>query len=138
MSSSAGQQRFPESQFFNRLLAFSLINTIWISLLSRYAMLKGKYWIIDELLKQAETTVFWVEQKAEDVASTYKLDNYLKKIDTAASDAVTKVEDTVPNVVKKVQDTASGVVTKVQDTASNVITIVDDSRKRLIKNVKTQ
>merc|ERR1712098_576133 len=115
---------FPESQFFNRLLAFSLINTIWISLLSRYAMLKGKYWIIDELLKQAETTVFWVEQKAENVASTYKLDNYLKQIDTAASDAVTKVEDTVPNVV-----------TKVQDTASKVITIVDDSRKKLIKNV---
>ena len=99
---------------------------------------KGKYWIIDELLKQAETTVFWVEQKAEDVASTYKLDNYLKKIDTAASDALSKVEDTVPNVVTKVQDTASGVVTKVQDTASNVITIVDDSRKRLIKNIKTQ
>merc|ERR1711963_1206334 len=127
MTSSAGQQRFPESQFFNRLLAFSLINTIWISLLSRYAMLKGKYWVIDELLKQAENTVFWVEQKAENVASTYKLDNYLKKIDTAASDAVTKVEDSVP-----------GVVTKVQDTASNVITIVDDSRKRLIKNGKTQ
>lgn len=97
---------------------------------------QGKFWVLDEILRITENTVFWVEQKTEHAVSSYKLDNYLKKIDTAASDIVSKVEYTVPDVVKKVQNTASDVVTKVQDTASNVKNVVEDSRQKLIKSGK--
>ena len=74
------------------------MHNLTIFFLSWYT--QGRFWVVDEVLKSAEKTVFWVEQKAENVATSYKLDNYLKKIDTAASNVVNKVEDTRQKFMK--------------------------------------
>ena len=46
----------------------------------------------------AENAAYWVEQKAENVATGTKMDESLKKLDSAAFNGVVKIEDTHNNV----------------------------------------
>ncbi len=46
----------------------------------------------------AENAAYWVEQKAENVATATNMDESLKRLDSAALNGVVKVEDTHNNV----------------------------------------
>ena len=49
-------------------------------------------------MELGEDAAYWVEQKAEYLATATKLDGALKKVDSAAFNGVVKIEDTQTNV----------------------------------------
>ena len=49
-------------------------------------------------MEYGENVAYWMEQKAEYVATATKMDQQLKKLDSAALNGVVKIEDTHNNV----------------------------------------
>ena len=49
-------------------------------------------------MEYGENVAYWMEQKAEYVATATKMDKSLKKLDSVALNGVVKIEDTQNNV----------------------------------------
>jgi len=96
------ERQWPESQFVNKLLELTYLGNVWTSVSSKYNWIRGKY-VFGFFLGRAESTAYWIEQKAEGVAASYRLDDLMKKVDSVAYNAVVKIEDKKKEYSKKEQ-----------------------------------
>ena len=91
-------RQLPDSKFITKVENIPVVHNIWVTVLTSYSLIKGQHPILKETLERGEDAAYWMEQKAENIATFTKLNEPLKKIDSAAFNSVVKIEDTQANV----------------------------------------
>lgn len=110
----------PRSQFLSKIDEIPVFHSIWIGLLARYSLIKGKHPIVKGTMEYGENVAYWMEQKVEYVATVTKIDVRLKKLDSAAVNGVAKIEDTHNNVRNRFRSANKAVRTRIENTTDKM------------------
>jgi len=110
----------PKSQFLKKVDEMPVFHNIGSGLLEKYSLIKEQHPIVKGTMEFAENAAYWVEQKAENVVTGTKMDESLKKLDSAAFNGVVKIEDTHNNVRNRFRSANEMVRTQIDDTTDKV------------------
>lgn len=123
----------PRSQFLSKVDEIPAFHNIWLGLLARYSLIKDKHPVVKGTMEYGENVAYWMEQQAEYVATSTKMDEQLKKLDSAALNGVVKIEDTHNNVRNRFHSANKVVRTRIEDTKDNVTKIIENNREKVNK-----
>jgi len=109
-----------KSQFLNKVDTIPVVHNIWLSLLTRYSLIKDTHPIVKESLEFGEKTASWAEEKAEYLITVTNLDKPLKKIDNVALNGVVQLENTQNEVRNRFHTANKAVQTRIEATTTTV------------------
>ena len=113
-------RQLPESKFLTKVENIPIIHNVWNTSLAMYSRIKEKHPKLKDTLERGEDAAYWVEQKAENLATFTKLNEPLKKIDSVAYNSVVKLEDTQKSLRKRFQSVNNHVQTQIQYTTAQI------------------
>ena len=94
---SSSRQRI-DSEFIRKVDDIPVIHNTMEYIQSTYGVMKDVNPLVKNSLERSEDIAFWLRQKTNDVVKATKLEEPLKKLDSAAASSVTQVEKTSNNV----------------------------------------
>jgi len=109
-----------KSQFLQKVDTIPLVHNMWLSLVTRYSLIKDKHPVLKEGLELGEKTATWAEEKAAYLVTVTNLDQPLKKIDHAALNGVVQLENTQNQVRNRFQSANKAVQTRIETTTKTV------------------
>jgi len=109
-------RQLPESEFIKKVNDVPVVHNTMEYILSTYGVIKDVNPLVKTSLERSEDVAFWIREKAGDVVTATKMDEQLKRLDSAAAQGMTSVEQTGSNIRQKLNETSKDVKERMERT----------------------
>jgi len=110
---SSSRQRI-DSEFIRKVDDIPVVHNTMEYLYSTYGVMKDVNPLVKNSLERSEDIAFWIRQKTNEVVKATKMEEPLKKLDSAAANSVDKVEKTGNDIRQRINDTNKDVQARIK------------------------
>merc|ERR1712029_75991 len=126
-----------DSEFIRKVDDIPVVHNTMEYIYSTYGVMKDVNPLVKDSLERSEDIAFWIRQKTNDVVKATKLEEPLKKLDSAAANSVTHVEKTSNNIRQRINETNKDVTARIKSEKQKFDKKVDKAESAFFESIQT-